>query len=328
MTITESKAINSIRFLCIIFLVLLHTQVLHLTDPSITEPLTKTQKFLSIPFLQILFLLSGYLFFHQKDSNTQQNWILKIWPQKLKKRVKTLLIPYILWCLIALIYNHFVKNIEFPCDLLDFLRQFWNAADGHPIGKAVWYIKSLIIFSVFAPLYYYFIKYLKHFTLLILLLPPSLGIAIDFPYFNIYLLLGAYLSIMGFSFYELTNKLNYQLCLIIYIAIKIVRLYFDIPDINIYFDFILCFVGLLGLLMRHNIPTVLAVSSSFIYFVHPYLTGVRNIYIQYADSANTTQCLLTWIASAITVFTACLILFFILKYYTPKILRILTGDRI
>jgi len=329
MTLVESKAINSVRFVCIIFLVLLHTQVLHLVNPNIVGAMTKIQNFLSIPFLSILFLLSGYLFFYKEGTGIQQNWIRDTWVKKLKKRVKTLLVPYLLWCSIALIYNRFVKHVAFPTDFIDFIRQFWDAADGgHPIGKAVWYIKSLIIFSLFAPLYYFIVKRLKHFILLILLALPSFRIAIDFPYFNIYLLLGAYLAIMGFSFKELTEKLNYKLCLAAYIGIKIVRMYVEIPDICIYFDLILCFAGLFGCFMKHNIPPVLAASSSFIYFVHPYVTGVRNIYIKYVDQVNVIQCSFVWIASATTVFIFCLVLFLLLKHYTPKVVRILTGDRV
>lgn len=87
MTLVESKAINSVRFVCIIFLVLLHTQVLHLVNPNIVGAMTKIQNFLSIPFLSILFLLSGYLFFYKEGTGIQQNWIRDTWVKKLKKRV-------------------------------------------------------------------------------------------------------------------------------------------------------------------------------------------------------------------------------------------------
>lgn len=329
MTLVESKAINSVRFVCIIFLVLLHTQISHLVSSDVQNTMTSIQTFLSIPFLPILFLLSGYLFFCEKNTVNQHNWIKNVWIIKLKKRVKTLLIPYVIWCLIAIIYNHYVKHVALPIDFLDFIRQFWNAAGGgHPIGKAMWYIKSLIIFSLFAPLYFFVIKYLKHFTLLILLVLPSFKLAIDFPFFNYYLLLGAYLSIMGFSFGYLINNLNYKLCLFVYIGLKFIRLYVEFPDVYIYIDFILCFVGLFGLFMKYNISSVLVSSSSFIYFFHPYVTGVRNIYVKFVEGINVFQYFSVWMISSITVIVICLVLFMILKRYIPNFIRILTGDRI
>ena len=47
----------------------------------------------------LFFFISGYLFFLQKEFNRQE------YLRKLQKRVKTLLVPYLLWNLIAIIYQ-------------------------------------------------------------------------------------------------------------------------------------------------------------------------------------------------------------------------------
>ena len=61
----ESTKINTLRFICIIFLVLLHTQIGHLLTPTNTD-IINIQNIINIPFLPILFFLSGYLFFSDK----------------------------------------------------------------------------------------------------------------------------------------------------------------------------------------------------------------------------------------------------------------------
>ena len=328
MTSQESKAINSVRFICIIFLVLLHTRVDHLVCTTITEPVNKVQELVNIPFLNILFVLSGYLFFYSRKPLQQgENWFKAIGIDKIAKRLHTLLIPYIIWCMIAIVYNHFVKHISWPNGVTDFLIQFWDANDGHPIGKAMWYIKSLIIFSLFSPLYYYVVKWLKHFVLPLTLILAGFNIPIDYPYFNLYLLLGAYVAIMGFSFSDILNRFDWRLCLMFYLLLKGL-LFFDVlpfkPAMPMAF---LCFIALFGLMMKYNVHPTLTVSSSFIYFAHPYVTGVRNLYIKLVDNSTLLPSLTTWVLTATTVIIICYATYRFMKRFTPKILSIITGDR-
>lgn len=74
----ESTKINTLRFICIIFLVLLHTQIGHLLTPTNTD-IINIQNIINIPFLPILFFLSGYLFFQTKEENKDRSfrdWII------------------------------------------------------------------------------------------------------------------------------------------------------------------------------------------------------------------------------------------------------------
>lgn len=171
MTKQESRAINSLRFICIVFLVLLHTQVLHLADVSISATITKWQNLVSIPFLQILFVISGFLFFYKSNTYSTKSWLLSVYPDKLRKRIKTLLIPYTIWCVIAIIYNYYVKHIQVD----NVVMQFWDTGSGNPVGKAMWYIRSLIVFSVLSPLYYWAIRIMRHFTILLFLFLTEMG---------------------------------------------------------------------------------------------------------------------------------------------------------
>lgn len=287
------------------------------------------ENFMNIPFLQILFVLSGYLFFYTHGGANRKDWIQNVWKEKLRKRIKTLLIPYIIWCLVAIIYNHFILHKVFPDSISDFFMQFWDAGAGHPIGKAMWYMKSLILFSLLSPLYYYAVKWLKHFVLVIVLLViVCFNIPIDYPYFNVYILLGSYLAIIGLSFYDIVKSVDWRCCLAVYLLFKVLFLT-GVLDLNVFLPINLCcFIGLFGLLMKYDIPPVVAASSSFVYFVHPFVQGVRNIFIRFVDTSSLSSCFCVWMLTALTVMTVCSALFFFMKRFTPKYLSVLTGDRI
>lgn len=328
MTSQESKAINSIRFTCIIFLILLHTRVTHLVPPIAADGLAKLENMLNIPFLPILFLLSGYLFFQNVSIQFKRKQLMQIWFNKLQRRIKTLIIPYIIWCIVAIFYNYLVKGMDFPTNISNFIMQFWDAGTGHPIGKAMWFIKSLILFSILSPLYFYLIKWGKHFILLSFIILTTIKLPIDFPYFNIYLLLGSYIALMGFSLEQIANLFNWRFCLSFYIASKIAQLFFPNIIIPPFFNYTLCIIGLIGIYLRHNLKQTIAVTSSFLYFTHPYFTGIRNIYIKISNTDSNLQNFTIWILTAITVTTICMFLFILLKKHMPKILSILTGDRV
>lgn len=329
MTREESNAINSLRFTCIIFLVLLHTHVDHLVSPYIVKNINSIQTFFNIPFLKILFIISGYLFFYSKASPAKnEKWLKVVWGNKIIKRCKTLLLPYFIWCAVALVYNHFMKDTQWPHGVKQWLMQLWDSGTGHPIGKAMWYIKSLIVFTVLSPLYYYGVKWLKHLVPIIILMLFTIEIPIDFPWFNVWLLLGSYIAITGLTLKNFTDRVDWKLCLILWITLKIL-LYMNLLPFNPSISMLLfCFLGMLGLFMRHKIPYVLVSTSSFIYFAHPYFTGVRNLYIKMVDCSSLSLSLFVWIFTTVTVIIACYSIFRLMQRFTPKILSIITGDRI
>lgn len=326
-TFQESKAINSIRFTCIIFLILLHTRITHLTPPTVTDSLAKLENIFNIPFLPILFLLSGYLFFQNISIKFERKQLIHTWFNKLQRRIKTLIIPYIIWCIVAIIYNYYVKEIDFPQNPSNFIMQFWDANMGHPIGKAMWYIKNLILFSMLSPLYFYIIKWGKHLILLSIIIFISIDLPIDFPYFNMYLLLGSYIALLGFSLEKIANFFNWKLCLTFYIASKIVQLFFPNVIIPSFFNFTLCTIGLIGVYLKYNFKNTVVATSSFLYFIHPYFTGIRNIYIKINNTDSIPLYFSIWVLTAITVIIICMFLYFLFKRYMPKLLSIVTGDR-
>ena len=330
----ESSALNSLRFLCIITLVFHHTQVDHLApDVELSSLLRNVHQVLSLPFLPILFFLSGYLFFYSRHENQTSIpvslWLSTTYVQKTKKRIKSLLIPYIIWSIISIIYVSTIKHTEIkihsPWDIIILL---WDTGNGSPIGLALWYIRNLLVFAILSPVYFIVVKYLKHITLFLLLMLQALKIPVDFPYFNEYLLLGSYLSLMEISVEKATSYFNWKLCLLGYIICKISPFLFDIPQVNGFVVISLGIILLMGLLMKKPIPYKYTVASTFIYLMHPYLTGIRNIFIKYGDSSSIVQDILIWFATALTVLLICYGAFYFLKQFAPKLLSVVSGGRV
>lgn len=109
----------------------------------------------AIPFF---FLISGFLFFYNID---QINDCLA----KLKKRLSTLLIPYLTWNILLLIFCFALSTIPALAPQIKHTYRleyslYWiiTKLTYKPIVGQFWYIRTLLIFMFFSPLYLYAIK--------------------------------------------------------------------------------------------------------------------------------------------------------------------------
>ena len=137
------------------------------------------------------FVMSGYLFFANVEKFNKE-----IYQQKLWRRIKTLLIPYIIW------------NLLMAAKLKMFsLSIFWT-----PANMPLWFLRDLMIVSLLTPIIYIGVRKLGYW-LFVLLLPiyltgiwaiqPGLN-----PYAICFLTLGAFLSIREMSLIDTCLKLE------------------------------------------------------------------------------------------------------------------------
>jgi len=148
------------------------------------------------------FFFAGLLYFRGMETFSWQ-WCLKKW----KNRVNTLLIPFICWNLlmVAVIalknlifgifgnYNLEEMEIVSLSHILDWFR--------YPVDFPLWFMEDLIFMVLTTPILYYIIKYLKGWTLILLLLiyaspwcPVHISMRAIF-FFS----LGAYCSLANFD---------------------------------------------------------------------------------------------------------------------------------
>ena len=186
------------------------------------------------------FVVSGYLFFYKTDFDE------KVYIQKLKKRFRTLMIPYLLWNLIALLVKatkmlpifssifQNMGNIEFRFSLIRLFRTFFYD-DGNsglfidhfqiihvttplPINGPMWYVRDLMVIILLTPLIYWLTKKFKYWFIIglaiylylfgHLLLPEGsyLSLVIDYMFFFSW---GAYYSINKQNLTSEMQKLKY-----------------------------------------------------------------------------------------------------------------------
>lgn len=125
----------------------------------------------------VFFVISGYLFFTKL-----QIWDTPTWIEKVKRKIHSLLIPYIVWNTIALFAFFFYAilrarmNGDIPVTFPAFFQQqkglmyLWNTSNGSPIDYPLWFIRDLILIVLGSPLIYSFLKKLGVYGLLLLLL--------------------------------------------------------------------------------------------------------------------------------------------------------------
>lgn len=165
----QSRTIEWLRFFCAVLVVFIHAfgpkvasyknGVYDTTRILISQGIGRV----AVP---IFFLISGYLFFLKLEK-----WNTQIWINKLKKRIHSLLIPYFIWNLIAILVSLYFYSAPWilkggdPPDLVIWynnirgFRAFWNSDSGlWPIDGPLWFIRNLIILVILSPILYCFLK--------------------------------------------------------------------------------------------------------------------------------------------------------------------------
>lgn len=243
----ESQTIDFLRFPMIIGVLFIHSGLGNvMIDGHVLVNQSDYPLFTSISclFSQILgslavpffFFISG-LFFFMNPVVDFDSWINKI-----KKRIRTLFVPYVVWNLIYLLLyflgekmvpqffsgrNQLVSELS----LGGFLSCFWNYSDGRPIDFPLWFIRDLMVVNLFS---YLIFKLIKRFRIYYILLIGFIWMA-DFEFLPLavrsgtvsffFFSLGAYFSI---NRYSLLEKLKPYLfwSVLLYIPIVIVLLVF------------------------------------------------------------------------------------------------------
>ncbi len=182
-----SETLDVLRFPMVVVVVFIHYQFYNGTHPSADTTFAQDayhicyllfQKILSLPAVPIFFTISGYYFFFRlKDFN------LSVYGRKLKSRLHTLLIPYVLWCLIY-VFRSLPNLITLASTASDILVSlFRKIIDPHiyydsyqwntniinwfgqmpvhstsPLSVPLWYVRDLMVLVLLTPVLYFVLK--------------------------------------------------------------------------------------------------------------------------------------------------------------------------
>lgn len=272
------------------------------------------------------FFMSGYLFFLKIE-----RFSFSIWSGKIKNRFRSLLIPYILWNIIAYIY--FIQLKHQPI-LADGVFAKIDLMFLHPADFPLWYVRDLIVLVCVTPVIYFVCKYLHGIAMLpitlVYLLFPKLSFGfLSFSSF-FFFILGAYFCLNNFSFHSVTpwlRKIIYAVTLGLGIFMVITY-----GNRNEYIWAAFLFVGVLTVILllynnSLNVNKVLISSSFFVYASHRIgVTGIAKSLFVWIPSEELFQ-FISYIIAPILTYMICTLMYVTLKKYAPRVSELINGRK-
>lgn len=162
-----SRAIDVMRFPLAVMVVAIHTYFNESLNLRGTEiPFTGEWAHEFIYFFSIVltdaavpafFVISGFLFFYKASPVSNQLYSGGGYLQRTKKKVVSLLIPYIMWNLMAVVIEPHTWST--PMDEL--LIKFWSINGRGPWNGPLWFLRDLFVMMVLAPAFEYVIRKTK-----------------------------------------------------------------------------------------------------------------------------------------------------------------------
>lgn len=213
-----SQTVNFLRFPLMALVLMIHANFLNLSFggsnlelnysnfPVLNNVVNLCSPMIASAAVPLFFAISGYMFFWGIDTFDKGVFI-----NKLKRRVRSLLLPYLLWNL-AVIVLFFLAQTFLPdmmsgankmiveYDIHDYICAFWaDPRTGDPICFQLWFLRDLMVTVLFAPLIYIALKKFGFYAIsiffLLWLLPVETGIkGVSFVAISFFSL-GGYLAI-------------------------------------------------------------------------------------------------------------------------------------
>lgn len=372
MTITnfselQSKTINFLRFPLMLMVVFIHDEHLEINMQILTTKTLQMKTLYTIivnlghyTLTQIavpcFFMFSGFLFFYKTTEFSKTQYF-----DKLKKRIKTLLIPYLLWNILAICVPlaGALKNGElatFWTNLSEkgFFSIFlnytsWKSMTGQiyfgPALLPLWFLRDLILTVILSPVIYHIVKYTKILGIIGLGLLYYFKIGVIIVDYNLnqlvvaifFFALGSYFSINEKNIISSLRKVQ-----IFGLPISLISLgfsvYFYQTDI---FQYILPIYVVSGIITIVNITSLLiernkikeidllSKASFFIYLSHTILIlGLSRVFLnKIIPFDNYIALTIIYLLTPFLCVSVCVALYFLLHKFLPKLTEIIVGGR-
>lgn len=290
---------------------------------------------ISVP---VFFIISGMLFFRNTEEFGKDVYL-----GKLRTRVRTLLVPYILWSLICLLYLCMKQlpailhtgNTDSISNMFT-LQIFWMINNGLPLHSPLWYVRDLILLTVCSPLVWLIISRLRYVgmtVIFVLYMINDIDSRISFPISIFFFSLGAYLSICRIDVSRIAMKMQWwtlalamvMLCCAVQGNITLARFSQAIIAVG-------CMLLSAFLTGRYGktVPRQLTDSVFFVYAAHTIVfvmvcNSILSIFIP--DTSILALLFLRLLVVSMAAASLCVMVYTILKRIFPKTIAILTGSR-
>lgn len=286
-SISQYEIIRQLRFPMIVLVTFAHSYGKVEEGFSLLASDWNTYEFLKLLVSQTLvkvavpvfFIMSGYLFYANVDK-----WDVVTYKKKLLRRIKTLLIPYLIWNLLMA-----VKLKTFSMSMF---WAFWNPAGkqidwfGHeqlmtaPANMPLWFLRDLMVVTLLTPIIYILVRRLGYWLMAVLTVLYLSGVCAFIPGLSAYAVyfftFGAFLSIRKMDLITSFKRVEIPAYLLSVLFAISMLLTYNTP---VFSSLMLCFrltgaIAVFCLASRilsvtdKRLPSVVCNSAYFIYLAH------------------------------------------------------------
>ena len=287
-------------------------------------------------------IISGYLFF--QGLNTVDCFKEK-YKLKLKSRVKTLLIPYLLLNIIFEIWRLFMISSDklelLPKSFFLLCKEIFNSFWGMyaPSDAPLWYVRDLMAVMVLAPIIFFVINKCGKYVVIVLTFIWLLGLWPRLPIVPgidiiLFVTWGAYFAMKGIEpFRKMASLTGYW-------PVYIISLLWAVWEYDeLAYNFPIRLSILLGLSLvsalflyidKHikNVPKILTASSFFTYCLHwIYVAPLTSCVVFMIQPESEITVVLIYFACIFLTLIISLLSFLILRILSPRLLLLFTGSR-
>lgn len=344
MTKYTSDKIKNISFIAIIAVFFIHTDNAGGRESGsfFFQDLLHTCANFAVP---LFFIISGYLFFYQKED-------MILIKKGIKKRIRTLLIPYIIWCTLFVVQlwlasmatplNQDYFSILSSGEIMDALRFLKRMYIAPPLAFHLWYVRDLMAVVSISPLI--FLCQRKRPLIFLLIVAVVCGLLKLIPWLSwplTWFSIGSYFAFSKKDILELNNKWIGVVMLLGYIAITGWLIYNGMhTTADKWYSFPVILLGIVGVWNTYDIigihkyfPSYITDQTFFLYCAHvPFLTIVSTLLFPIIPQSA----LVEGVAYLIPAIVTCIVLITIARYWkrlnansriSYNIYKYLTGGR-
>lgn len=298
----------------------------------------------------LFYLISGYLFFMKVPDG------VKSIGRKIRKRIKSLLIPYFIGCVFFVIFYSFVALLPWTSNLINssssimplfqkpysiiLISIFYDGGTGYPCAFQLWFLRDLILIVATSPLWYLCLKHLKWGFVAVVFVLTYFDVP-HVPFYSLFwFVLGGQLTKVKIEMGGNGRTKVAIFGLFLFLIISIIQLFF--PDIINWSllripIILLGIIGAWGLydvvfgkdfsLSRHQWFATACQFTFFIYLFHePTLNIVRKLIVVVLGKNElgylTSYLISPWIFTVCAVFVGLLF-----RKYLPRVYNVCTGGR-
>lgn len=350
LTPQQSKNINLLKGLSIIFVVFIHADVRSMiskymdVSPAVNLYMETLTRILVDNAVPMFYFISGFLFFLRKDS----------YCNKFKSRIRTLLVPYLIWVFIGFMIPFVIQRIiglehlysgnqlkllkDFTA--MDYIQMFWNIRDGAPILSTLWFLRDLIVLIAMTPLIAWLTQKLRYVFPLILIL-IYFFIPFGFSGFRsngfCWFAMGIYFSLGGVNCWKSMDNIGGKIIIPVWCIMTMLAMFLFYEGIHykeymllyrvVHFIMIYKFIDYLSHKWDVRLLTKISTASFFIYVFHePWMGYIAQLSISTLRPEGFWVYPLPIILGLFTV-SISYSAYMILKRIAPRFLNVATGSR-